>query len=323
METEELSFGGDEVSEIIEHAGGRIRRGDFKGAEEVLEKLIKIRFDSPRLYENNLFAAGFWRLKTEKIEHLKEENAYEYGEKLIAYFDRFEKVIELKGGKDLELYPDIKHFVFSEAILVLQGVYRKLGNDETLTLLARALIEIEEYERAVGALEYLLSKKRYDSFVLALLSEACYALGDERRSKAFLREALFYNPLIVPVERMKSDFLWKIKEAVYKDGITEKEEVKLYLGVYGEITEILNIKKRLSEEEMLNLRKTTARFEGTLRANPGEKPFVLPRLALSYFWLIAMLMIEGKEGEINLVLNKLKKLDEGLYDAYLKTLGRQ
>ncbi|MEK6795976.1 MAG: hypothetical protein AABZ39_14435 [Spirochaetota bacterium] len=314
----------DTIAELFISVDSVLREGRFSEASQLLETVMEHDFDHPLLFEN-MRAIGFWKNREGKISSL---SGVPLGRQLIDYFDEFTLFCERKGGTDISVYPPVKHFVFTKARTVLEEALLA-GESSVLSDIGRALMEQSEHAKAVEIFERILKTDRYNAWALGYLSEAYRILHEEERSSLYLREALFYDPLMIPYGRIAHPLIASLAVMARSEGFAEEEEVRLWLGMYGEISGILSVRRKLAPEETVNLRKTIAKLEADLRAGV-RKSRTEPRLLLAYAWLIGERMIDESTagdaritGEIELIMKKMRSVNDTIAGRFAERMRRQ
>lgn len=299
----------------------KIGEGDWEAAVQLLEEAMAQEPENTDI-DDNMRALLFWQgRREEKLSGIKEKgDAVLYAKTMLEYFDKFEEFLVDKGRKKAGVYHWIKGYIFSSLIKPLYEAYEKSKDDKTLLMLGRSLCETGRYEKALEAFDLLLDKMRYDSYLLSYIAETHNRLNNERLALAYLREALFYEPLRVPYGAVNIEALSALWRKTKEAGHEDEQMIKVWLSVVGELSGILSVKKRLNDKEAQNLKKTVSKLEAEYKKRGGDK-LVEPRVLAAYLWLLNQLKIEGSaERDIDFVLDKLKKLNEDVYEQYQQTV---
>lgn len=320
MEENELQFeqSESEVPALLSRANPLIEEGKFTEALTLLEKRMDLAYEDEALFDC-MKAIMFWTNKETTLYALR-TNKVEFAERLVSYYNNFEKYIELLDKDRLYVYYSIRLYVFGSVKSALEEAYREQGDKRILYALGRSLVETEEYAKAIETFEYLRKQDTTDAYVLSYLAEAYYFIGDERLAKYYIREALFYDPLSVPLDELVNDIIADLVDRVKNEGFVEKEEVLLWMGVYGELHGVLNVTKTMNEDDALALKKRVSRLEADYKVHDRKRQ-VEPLLLLAYFRFVAYLLLTGGENaEIERALARIREVNPSMFEEYLATM---
>ena len=241
-------------------------------------------------------------------------------------YKKFCKFVRDKNYKtDLISINAIHYFVYNRIIELLMS--EDINGKEQLNLLSNAFIELEDYSRGLKAYEYLNTIEPYNSNTLGFIAEINHKLGDEKKAKMYIREALFYEPLNIEFERITIDAVREIRDIIIKRGIhnNSREEIISWMSAYGELMNILDIKKELSREEEIELRKNISRLEADYRKFKLRDK-VAPKLLSSYAFLTTCLIMRHSSSdmeEIEIWGRKMANIDKDLLQYYIKILNKR
>lgn len=313
----------DTIAELFISVDAVLREGRFTEASRLLEAVMEKDFDHPLLFDN-MRAIGFWTNREEKISS---RSGPDLGRMLIGYFDEFTVFCARKGGTDIAAYPPIRQYVFTQARTLFEEALAA-GDSAVLGDLGRTFMETGDHTKAAETFERLLKTDRYNAWTLGYLSEAYRLLNENERSLLYLREALFYDPLAVPFMKIAHPVIGVLTDAVKAEGTSDEELMKLWLGMSGELSGLLSVRRKLTPEETVNLRKTIARLEAEYRGGT-KKERTEPRLLLAYAWLIGDRMIDESAagdaritGEIDLIMRKMRSVNEPIADRFKERMRR-
>lgn len=301
----------------------KLKKGMFSETLPDFDLLIELDREYPNLYES-LSCVRYWVNRQEKIEALKNK-----GKELVLLLeDCYKNFIIFTRERNIENIDAllwIKHYVFMTIIIALQDEYNKKGDAATLFILSNALIEVEDYPRALKVLEHLRKKENYvDGKTLSMLAYVSFKIDNIRYAKLYLREALFYDPLGIDENIMTNPLVDSIKEKMKNNGrhISDEKTIKLWLGVYGEVFHILDVKSALSDRDAIGIRAMISRFEADMRKRESRDS-AKPRLMLSYLWLMSFLLIKSRANvnEIEMTTRKMASLDSELAREYVESVS--
>lgn len=199
---------------------------------------------------------------------------------------------------------------------------KDINGKEQLHLLSNAFIELDDYSKGLKSYEYLNTIEPYNSNTLGFIAEINHKLGNEKHAKMYIREALFYEPLNIEFERITIEAVREIKDIIIKRGKhnNSEEEIISWMSAYGELMNILDIKKELSEKEEIELRKNISKLEADYRKFKLRDK-VAPKLLSSYAFLTTCLIMRHNNSdmeEIEILGRKMAAIDEELLKYYIK-----
>ncbi len=314
----------ESVIDVLFAIGDKIRDGLFSDALKYFDVIIEIDNNYPFLYER-LACIKFWINREHTIVSYKNKEL-ELTRLLDGYYKlflEFSKKYDMPA--DIDIIVDIKAYVFNTTVNILQKEYQTNGNADVLKQLCYALVEIGDYKKAIKGLEYLRECQCIDGNVLANLALAYSKIADDRMTKFYIREALFYDPLNIDIPLLRDNIYIRDIEKIIKESaiqLASKEQLLLWLGVYGEVYNILNIRHALTQKELLVLRKMISKFEADCkRKNLREN--AIPRLLLAYLRLVSNLLINGVKNvnEIEFIIRKMDRLNTNLTKIFVENIN--
>ena len=261
---EELFSRKESVKDVFFIIEDKLRRGLFKESMEDFDRIMAMDFEYADLYDN-ISCVKFWVNRLDNLNKLKEDYL-EYCKFLDSSYKKFCKFVRDKNYKiDLISINAVHYFVYDRIIELLKS--KDFNEREQLHLLSNAFIELGDYSKGLKAYEYLNRIEPYNSKTLSFIAEINHKLGDEKKAKMYIREALFYEPLNIEFEKITIDAVREIKDIIVKRGIhnNSQEEIISWMSAYGELMNILDIKKELNKEEEIKLRKNISRLEADYR----------------------------------------------------------
>lgn len=321
---EELFSRKETVKDIFFIIEDKLKKGLFKESMEDFDRIMAMDFENADLYDN-ISCVKFWINRLDNLEKLKEDYL-EYCKFLDSSYKKFCKFVRDKNYKtDLISINAIHYFVYNRIIELLMS--EDINGKEQLNLLSNAFIELEDYSRGLKAYEYLNTIEPYNSNTLGFIAEINHKLGDEKKAKMYIREALFYEPLNIEFERITIDAVREIRDIIIKRGIhnNSREEIISWMSAYGELMNILDIKKELSREEEIELRKNISRLEADYRKFKLRDK-VAPKLLSSYAFLTTCLIMRHSSSdmeEIEIWGRKMANIDKDLLQYYIKILNKR
>ena len=321
---EELFSRKESVKDVFFIIEDKLRRGLFKESMEDFDRIMAMDFEYADLYDN-ISCVKFWVNRLDNLNKLKEDYL-EYCKFLDSSYKKFCKFVRDKNYKiDLISINAIHYFVYNRIIELLKS--KDFNDSEQLHLLSNAFIELEDYPKGLKAYEYLNKIEPYNSNTLSFIAEINHKLGDEKKAKMYIREALFYEPLNIEFEKITIDAVREIRDIIIKRGIhnSSEEEIISWMSAYGELMNILDIKKELNKEEEIKLRKNISRLEADYRKFKLRDK-VAPKLLSSYAFLTTCLIMRHSVSdmeEIEIWGRKMATIDKDLLQYYIKILNKR
>ena len=321
---EELFSRKESVKDVFFIIEDKLRRGLFKESMEDFDRIMAMDFEYADLYDN-ISCVKFWVNRLDNLNKLKEDYL-EYCKFLDSSYKKFCKFVRDKNYKiDLISINAVHYFVYDRIIELLKS--KDFNEREQLHLLSNAFIELGDYSKGLKAYEYLNRIEPYNSKTLSFIAEINHKLGDEKKAKMYIREALFYEPLNIEFEKITIDAVREIKDIIIKRGIhnNSQEEIISWMSAYGELMNILDIKKELNKEEEIKLRKNISRLEADYRKFKLRDK-VAPKLLSSYAFLTTCLIMRHSVSdmeEIEIWGRKMATIDKDLLQYYIKILNKR
>lgn len=324
--SDELFSRRESVKDILKTIEKKLKNGLFEESMDCFDRIMSMDFEYPNLYEN-IYCVKFWINRTEKIKSLKESDITEYCTFLDLSFKRFLMFIKDKQFNiELLSIKAIHYFVYNEIIkTIIEKNNNNIQNKEELYLIANAFIEFDELSKALQAYRYLNDLEPYNSKILSNIAQLNHLLGDEKKAKMYIREALFYDPLSIEFENITIEVIRDIRDIIINRNIhnSSNEEIILWMSAYGELMNLLDIKKPLNEEDEIHLRKIISKLESDYRKFKLREA-TAPRLLASLAYLTTTLIMRNNKedmAEIRMLGSKMASIDKELLQYYIKILN--
>ncbi len=323
---DELFWRKETVKDIFLIVEDKLKKGLFQDSMEDLDKIMSMDFEYPNLYEN-ISCVKFWINRADKIESLKGD-CLEYCKLLDLSYKKFEEFIKTKSyNKTLITIKAIHYFIYNSIITTImhKNVEEIKGKDE-LHLLANAFIELGDYSRALKAYEYLNVIEPYNGNTLSNIAQINHILGDKKKAKMYIRDALFYAPFDIEFERITIDAVREIRDIIIRRGIhnNNQKEIISWMSAYGELMNILDIKRELTKEEEFELRRNISKLEADYRKLKLRET-TAPKLLSAYAFLTTYLITRHTEEDMNEIKiwgRKMSEIDKDLLQFYIKILNK-
>ncbi len=314
----------ESVRDILFTIEDKIKNGLFSQSIKYFDMIIEIDNEYPLLYER-LACIKFWINRESTILSYKDKGL-PLSTLLSSYYKLFSDFIrKYEIPEDTEIIVSIKAYVFNSIVEILEHEYKRTGSADILKDLCYALIGIGQYKKAIDGLEYLRERQYLDGHILSNLALANEKISNIKMSKFYIREVLFYDPLNIDNALLRDNiYIKKIREVMFNSTIqiSSEQETQLWLGVYGEIYNILDVRRSLSPKEIIVLRKMISRFEADYkRRNLMEN--TSPRLFLAYIRLALNLLLDSKKNvdEIEFIIKKMDMLNTRLTRIFVENIN--
>ena len=324
---EELFSRKESVKDIFSVIESKLKKGLFEESMEDFDKIMSMDFECADLYEN-ISCVKFWINRLDKFKSV-ERNCIEYCKLLDSTYKKFSIFVHTKSyNESLMAVNAIHYYVYNKTIdLIMQKSTDDIEGTEELHLLSNAFIELKDYSRALKSYEYLNTIEPYNSKTLSFIAMIYDILGDEKKCKLYIREALFYDPLSIEFENISIEVVREIRDIIIKRGIhnNSQEEIILWMSAYGELMNILDVKRPLSEKEEFELRKKISRLEADYRKLKLRET-AAPKLLASYAFLTTYLIMRQNDSDIEEVKvwgRKMAMIDKDLLQYYIKILDKE
>ncbi len=324
--SEELFTRKQSAKDLLNNAEEKLSRGLFKEALEDLERVMEINIDYPTVYEN-IACVKFWLNREDKIAILKNDNM-----QLALFLDTAYKnfiVFSKRRAFDHLLMSTvaIHKYVYKKIIhlMTYKDLDGKKDAKSNLILLGKAFMELQNYTSAIKTFDYLNSVDPYNGECLFYLAEAYYRIDNQKLAKIYLRDALFYgsanNILDYPITM---NWFYEIRSVIEKRGIhnSSEEEISSWMSAYGELMNILDVKRSFTESEEIQIRRNMSKLEAEHRKIKLRNE-VSPKLLANYAWIMTSIVInkdEKDKEEVTIIGRKMALIDKELLQYYIKLL---
>ena len=324
---EELFSRKESVKDIFNIIETKLKQGLFVDSMEDFDRIMSKDFECTDLYEN-ISCVKFWINRLDKFKTV-EKNCIEYCKLLDSSYKKFSIFVRGKSyDENLIAIKAIHYYVYNKIIeLIMQRNTNDIEGTEELHLLSNAFIELKDYSRALKSYEYLNTVEPYNSRTLSYIAMIYDKLGDNKKSKMYIREALFYDPLSIEFENINIEVVREIRDIIIKRGVhnNSQEEIILWMSAYGELMNILDVKRPLSDQEEFELRKNISRLEADYRKIKLTET-IAPKLLSSYAFLTTYLIMRQDDSDVEEVKvwgRKMAMIDKDLLQYYIKILDKE
>ena len=214
---DELFSRKESVKDIFNIIESKLKKGLFKESMEDFDRIMYMDFECSNLYEN-ISCVKFWINRLDKFNTVK-NNCIEYCKLLDSTYKKFRAFIGNKSyNEDLISVNAIHYFVYNKTIeLIMNKNTDDIEGSEELHLLSNAFIELKDYSMALKSYEYLNTIEPYNSNTLSFIAMIYDILGDKKKSKMYIRDALFYDPLKTPfIQKLAEVYVLETNDEVNK-----------------------------------------------------------------------------------------------------------
>lgn len=298
----------------LQHVYELLRQAKPLEAKQELDRILPNNLGNKEL----LFiysVANFWAIEMENIAYFS--NEYEKGEHLIAKWKFFSERYEDKGPKYESLLFFTQQGVFQYCLTIYLDLLKESMPIDKAGIFARIGICYKKLGDYPLSLKYLkeantIAPKRAD--ILAQMADAYALCGEEIPSKALFREAFFINPKQIDMALLESELFCKLYKALLSE---KKENIAVWIPVYGLLYGILTMKRELKSLEVGQLKQAIYTLEKDYKEAVTDKDEIKARLINHYFWLIDHYIATNENRNlIQEVLLKIKIIDSTIYEQY-------
>lgn len=306
----------DKISTLLAEVYELFREGRFDEASPMLAEALALDFERQEVV-SALKCSSFWVERGKKLDSLGDDS--EKGEFLLEQWRSFLVFTDkLPDLFDESVYA-IKQFVFRQALECFNNLLHQSGahDPDIMFRIGRCYKGLGDFEKAVNFFEAANRQRMDDAETIAELAD-CYAfLNEMKAAKAFFREAFFINPQGIDIGCLESLLIVRLVSRLKEEGF-ESPDLEEWVPVYGVLYGVFNVKRELKPLEYGKLKQSIYSMECDLK-DGKDKRYIIPRLLNRYFWLVDHIMnTKSERDKLQDVLNKIKKIDSGIYDLYIK-----
>ncbi len=295
-----------------------MERTDPEQAQKILENLFEDEFDCTEL----VFTAdccNFWIPYIRQLDAT--ENAFERGESLLSDWKRFRAFLSRKANVYRPAVEAIDRGVFSLAFENYRQLFDERDNSQKAEIYRKAGLCCKKLGKFEDAQECLTVANNAQPGLPSVLAELadCFALcGHERNAKVLFREAFFIDPAKIDASFLDSELIRVLIEKTAEKGYTGTALLQ-WIPVYGVLYGVFNVRRELKLQEISKLKQEIYAIETEMKDPSCDSANLTPRLINLYFWLIDhYLMSDDNSKPVNDTLLKIKILDSGIYEQYVK-----
>lgn len=313
----QLTFEDDPLYVKQNKAHKFLEEGNFSYAISLYESIIKENPNFPGVLDG-IKVSKFWKSKKNKLT--KFITAYDKGKLLLKEWKSFEKYMNKNHVKHGRSTAAIQKYIFCDIIESFTKAYNEGVVPDTAILIQIGDLfkGLGNYERAIDVYEYARSFNVDDSSLLTKLGDCYFSIDETSKAKVLFREAFFLDPGQIELDQIDSPFI----HMLYKETLTSIEypEVAVYwVPVIAEIKGAFNVKREPKKGELDELRSKITKLEQEFEINRKKRMYIEPKLINHYFWLIDTLkMVLGSKKEIELLLQKINKINPRIFSQYLE-----
>jgi tetratricopeptide (TPR) repeat protein len=193
-----------------------------------------------------------------------------------------------------------------------------LPDPDLLLSLAEALLENNQYEKALETLLYAKKLKNKDARLCAMIADVYHFLGDEAQSLLYFRDAFFFGPQKINLDKIKSPAITALSAKIAEEGFS-KEEMVLWLPIRAEIDGVFAHRRSLDIGEVKQIEKDALDLELDFEIRRKDRAEVEPILLNHYFMLLNhYLAISSDDTEsasrLAHLLKKIKSVNPDVYE---------
>lgn len=292
-------------------------KGDFNEAETRLNQLLSVDYDNKLILES-LKIARYWSDRKQKLAMIVDPAIQ--SEFLKEQWNLFlNKFLARQKTVNKKCLTQLKYWVFGSILdnnLFLIENSQNEGDIQILREIGRCYKVLGNYDRAIRIQEKALKQTgNQNAGLLAELADSYALISENKIAKVFFREAFFIDSRQVDLDQIESELFQRLIKEIKLKGIAE-ENLNEWIGVYGVINGVFNIKRELRPIEAARLNQSINTLKQEIKLNPGDER-LKPRLLYRYFWLIDHLVRMGESRKvIDEIMMDVKLLDPYIYKLY-------
>ena len=320
-----MTFADDPISSRINTANQMIENGKFSEAVENLEKLQGVDPDYPGFLASYR-TARFWLNRNDEISSMPEGK--ETAEFLMTEWKNYEEYAEDKNILNSSSYRAAMMNIYYAAsrhysIALTEQENTAPDNFDLLLKLGVCFIKLENYKKAVETLGYALNSYNAHTHagLLSMLAEAFYNQGEIPKSLWYFKEAFFWDPALIDLDLITAEPIQRLVDFVREDS-KSRYDIREWVPVYGFITDILYVRKDISELQVEFIKEQIRNLERSyqkMNREQIESSNVLPRLLTRYLWILEYFEFQKYSFEnIGQIRDHLLKIDKPLFEEYFR-----
>ena len=116
---------------------------------------------------------------------------------------------------------------------------------------------------------------------------------------------------------MESELIKKLA-VITKNAGKKDKEINEWLPVYGTLTGVLSVTRKLNQLEVTKLVQSIGTLENDLRSGPKNESELLPRLLNKYLWLMSHYEMNKDKKGVSEIMLKIGLYDAAIYERYIK-----
>lgn len=305
------------VEALLQRAYTEVTKHHLKSAGEILERALSIDFDNHDVV-TALKYVNFWQDRQETVESMND--VFEQGEYLLEQWRVFKDFVDRIGDSVEPALNAVRQHAFREALRFYREVYQERSNRDAdlLVRIGRCYKGAGDYDRAVKFLQSAAVERPDNPEIMAELADSFALINEPSKAKAFFREAFFLDARKVNAERLESEMIQRLVQAVEKAGYTGMERNE-WIPVFGVLKGVFNVKRELRSIEFGRLKQSIYLLEKELREGSPEADLIKPKLVFRYFWLLDHYVIVGEsQDKMDEVLLKIRSVDANVYHEYTR-----
>jgi len=324
--SEELFTRKQSAKDLLNNAEEKLSKGLFREALEDLDMVMEINIDYPTVYENTA-CVKFWLNREDQIAILGNNNM-----ELALFLDTaYKKFIAFAKRRSFDpllmSFVVIHKYIYNKIahLITYKELDSKKDGRSGLMLLGKAFIELLDYTSAIKTFDYLNTIDAYNGECLFYLAETCYRVDNQKVAKTYLRDALFYGSYESMLDYpITMSWFYEIRSVIEKRGIhnSSEEEISHWMSAYGELMNILDVKRSFADGEEINIRRNMSKLEAEHRKIKLRNK-VSPKLLATYAWIMTSIVInkdEKDKEEAAIIGRKMALIDKELLQYYIKLL---
>lgn len=294
-----------------------LRQGNPFEAQKIISTLFESDLDSKELIFTNKCCI-FW---IDSIKRMRgTEDSYEKNEGLLQEWKSFLTYISRDKDRYEPALVAVQRGFFTKALERFTELMDEKEPYQKAEIYKRAGICHKKLGNFDMARSFLMDANRIYpnlSSVLAELADCCSLCGDDRYGKLLFREAFYMDPESIDLGFLDSELI-KCLIKITEDKKHSGKSLQYWIPVYGVLNGVLNIKKELTPQDVVKLRKEIYAKESEYKDPSCNMEILVPRLLNCYFRLMDhYTLVNEDSAQCSEILLKIKIMDSAVYQAYI------
>lgn len=295
-----------------------MEEGKCREAQQLISPLLDLNLECKEVIYTNSCNI-FWLDSDRRLNAI--EDPYEKGE---SFFQEW-KSFQTYAAREKIIYEPVleavQHGFFSNALKELLTYIDEKDPFQKAEIYKKIGICYKKTGDFENARTFLSEANNIYPGIASVVAELadCYSLcGEDKFGKVLFREAFFLKPESIDIDFLDSQLIRCLIERTREKKVSDRT-LKYWIPIYGVLYGVFNIKRLLTAQEVIKLKKNIYAMENEYKNPSCDEDVLVPLLLNNYFWLIDH-YIQTNESvvKVNELLLKIKLLDSSIYESFIK-----